>query len=206
MTKAERNIPQLIKIWTLSSSVTLGSAVRVKGIFQEIRARLSPAAKKAVEMDGQDITLIMPAVEKLAFNAASTVIGKVIEDAVNLPIIPREIEDILGIKASERKRWIEDGRLKSAGTRTVRLKGRARKITFHVFEPKFIAELLDHGTIDEWREDDIANAAENRRRAAYKAKLTRELRKKAKTAKPAGNDQLTDLPDWDEFASDGFLR
>jgi hypothetical protein len=54
----------------------------------------------------------------------------------DLPIIPREIEDILTITASERKRWLEDGRLPSAGTRTGRLQGRARKITFHVFAPE----------------------------------------------------------------------
>jgi hypothetical protein len=40
-------------------------------------------------------------------------------DLESLPIIPRELEDILTIKASERHRWLKAGRLPSAGTRTV---------------------------------------------------------------------------------------
>jgi hypothetical protein len=130
-----------------------------------------------------------------------------LDGIADLPVIPREIEDILTITASERKRWLEDGRLPSAGTRTVRLQGRARKITFHVFDPRVVEDLLDRGAVDEWREVDAAAKAENRRRAAYQAKLTRSLKKREKTEQTERTDETaTGLSGWEEFGSDGLLR
>ncbi|WP_425518900.1 hypothetical protein [Rhizobium indicum] len=102
------------------------------------------------------------------------------EDVETLAIIPREIQDILAIKADERHRWLADGRLPSAGTRTVRLNGRARRITFHVSDPELVEDLL--GAVDDWREADAEAKVENRRKAAYSAKLTRSF-KKGKTVK-----------------------
>ncbi|MET3584923.1 hypothetical protein ABID21_001024 [Pseudorhizobium tarimense] len=100
------------------------------------------------------------------------------------------------------------GRLKSAGTRTVKLRGRARQITFHVFDPKLVKDLLDHGTVDEWREHDKEAAAENRRRAAYKAKLTRSLKKGKEKPDTAGETQADAPPlaGWYDFDLDGLLR
>ena len=90
----------------------------------------------------------------------------------------------------------------------MRLAGRAKRITFHVFDPRVVEELLDSGAVDEWREDDIAAAAENRRRAAYKAKLTRSLRKQSKKSAVSGMsvDMSPSLDDWAEFDSEGLLR
>jgi hypothetical protein len=73
-----------------------------------------------------------------------------------------------------------------------------------------VEDLLDRGAVDEWREEDAATKAENRRRAAYQAKLTRSL-KKGKTAKAkavAGSDEAsrTQLEGWEEFGRDGLLR
>lgn len=73
----------------------------------------------------------------------------------------------------------------------MKLRGRARKITFHVFDPRVVEDLLDRGAVEEWREEDAAAASESRRRAAYKAKLTRSL-KKGRTVKAddfAGHDE-----------------
>lgn len=209
MPKSHQNKPLLLKTWELSPAVTLGSAIRMKGILQELRARLSTLVKKSLELDANELTLIMPADEKLAFNATAAIISKAMSEIDQLPVIPREIEDILTIKTSERKRWLEDGRLPSAGTRTVKLRGRAKKITFHVFDPKLVADLLDRDVVDIWREEDVLAAAENRRRAAYKAKLTRSLRNKKndsakKTTDPV--EPMINLSDWEEFARDGFLR
>jgi hypothetical protein len=131
------------------------------------------------------------------------------EDVETLPVIPREIQDILTIKAGERHRWLADGRLPSAGTRTVRLNGRARRITFHVFDPKVVEDLLDRGVVDEWREEDAEAKAENRRKAAYKAKLTRSLKNAAKTKKvnkEKSDDVALQLRGWEEFDVDGLLR
>lgn len=130
-----------------------------------------------------------------------------VTEAAALPVIPREIEDILTIKTSERHRWLADGRLPSAGTRTVRLNGRARQITFHVFDPKVVEDLLDRGIVDEWRVEDAEAKAEKRRRAAYQAKLTRSLKKKvAKRPTTSSDDPASKLGGWEEFDVDGLLR
>jgi hypothetical protein len=209
MPKAAKTDIELLRTWTLSPAATLGSSVRAKGILQEIQARLASASKKSVILEGSDITLAMPANDKAVFNASVAVINKVVEEAEKLPVIPREIQDILTIKTSERHRWLADGRLPSAGTRTVRLNGRARQITFHVFDPKVVEDLLDRGVVDEWREEDAEAKAEKRRQAAYKAKLTRSLKKARKVSKKPQRDPDDPAPNlrgWDDFDLDGLLR
>ena len=210
MRKKDKSDIELIRTWTLPAAVTMGSAVRAKGILQEIQSKLPSSARKSISLEGVDLTLAMPAQDKLAFNAAATIAAKVIEEAGSLPVIPREIEDILTIKTSERHRWLADGRLPSAGTRTVRLNGRARQITFHVFDPRIIEDLLDRGAVDEWRVEDAEAKAEKRRKAAYQAKLTRSLKKKSekrsKTSESGSEDPASKLRGWEEFDIDGLLR
>lgn len=210
MPKREKNGIELIRTWTLPAAVTLGSAVRAKGVLQEIQARLPSSLKKSMTLEGVDLTLTMAAAEKAAFNAAAAVAARVVTDAVSMPVIPREIEDILTIKTSERHRWLADGRLPSAGTRTVRLNGRARQITFHVFDPKVVEDLLDRGAVEEWRVEDAEAKAEKRQRAAYQAKLTRSLKKKAAkrpaTSEDSFKDAASKLSGWEEFDVDGWLR
>lgn len=207
MPKKPNNDIELLKTWILPPDATLGSSVRAKGILLEIRARLPLASKKSIELDVNELTLAMPADEKTEFHAASAIVTRVLADVETLPVIPREIEDILSMKTSERHRWLEDGRLPSAGTRTVKLRGRARKITFHVFDPKIVGDLLDRGAVDEWREEDAAAKAENRRRAAYKAKLTRSLKNASKEKPDRTSDEAARaLRGWEEFDVDGLLR
>jgi hypothetical protein len=209
MPNKEKTEIELLKTWALPTAATLGSSVRAKGILQEIQARLPGPSKKSVILKGTEVTLVMPAREKAAFNAAAAVIARTVAEADTLLVIPREIQDILTIKTSERHRWLADGRLPSAGTRTVRLAGRARKITFHVFDPKVVEDLLDRGAVDEWREEDAEAKAEKRRRAAYQAKLTRSLKKAGKQKKAAREktaDPDAKLAGWDAFDLDGLLR
>ncbi len=210
MPKREKNDIELIRTWTLPAAVTMGSAVRAKGVLQEIQARLPAVSKKSISLEGVDLILAMAASDKTAFNAAAAIATKVVTEAVALPVIPREIEDILTMKTSERHRWLADGRLQSAGTRTVRLNGRARQITFHVFDPRVVEELLDRGAVEEWRVEDAEAKAEKRQRAAYQAKLTRSLKKEAaKRSKNAGDsseDAAPKLGGWEEFDLDGLLR
>ncbi|MGO6689230.1 hypothetical protein [Rhizobium leguminosarum] len=210
MPKHEKNDVELVKTWVLPPAATLGSSIRAKGILLELRARLPVASKKSLDIEQGELTLSMPASVKTEFHAAASVVASALKDIESLPVIPREIQDILSIKTNERHRWLKDGRLPSVGTRTVKLRGRARKITFHVFDPRVVEDLLDRGVVEEWREEDAAAAVENRRRAAYKAKLTRSL-KKGKTVKGdtvAGSDEAprTELAGWEEFGRDGLLR
>ena len=201
--------PELTRTWSLSSAAVLGSAVRAKGILLELRARLPMALRKCLDIDGRVLTLAMSAGAGREFELACAVIEDALAGIESLPVIPREIEDILTIKTSERHRWLGDGRLASAGTRTVKLRGRARQITFHVFDPRVVEDLLDRGTVEEWREQDVLAAAENKRRAANKAKLTRSLKKKSTKSLPKGSengDVSGGLSGWEEFDRDGFLR
>ncbi|WP_337270720.1 hypothetical protein [Oryzifoliimicrobium ureilyticus] len=209
MAKKEKSDVELLKTWRLPPTATLGSAVRAKGILLELRARLPSATKKALDLDAGELTLVLPAQAKALFNATSAAITDALKSLDQIPVIPREIEDILSITTTERHRWLNDGRLASAGIRTVRLRGRAKKITFHVFDPKFVEDLLDRGAVDEWREQDALAKIENRRRAAYQAKLTRSLRKQSATSKPHHDDvekAAKELLDWDQFGSEGLLR
>ncbi|TCU11645.1 hypothetical protein EV131_1377 [Rhizobium laguerreae] len=143
----ETDDPELIREWPLPVVATLGSGIRVKGILQEIRSRLPSPVRKSLDMQAGGLILVMPESSKTAFRATASAISSALDGIAKLPIIPREIEDILTITASERKRWLEDGRLPSAGTRTVRLQGRARKITFHVFDPRIVE---DCSTVAPW--------------------------------------------------------
>jgi hypothetical protein len=79
MAKREKNDIELIRTWTLSAAVTMGSSVRAKGLLQEIQARLPASSKKAISLEGVDLVLAMPANEKPAFNAAVSVVSKAVE-------------------------------------------------------------------------------------------------------------------------------
>lgn len=209
MPKQQKNDIELLRTWTLPPAATLGSSVRAHGILLEMRSRLPISSKKSLVLEAGELMLSMPADDKTQFDAAATIVSSAMKDIENLPVIPREIQDILTIKPGERHRWVADGRLPSAGTRTVRLAGRARQITFHVFDPRVVEDLLDRGLVDQWRDEDVEAAAENRRRAAYKAKLTRSLKnapKSATTANPASDEADVSLAGWEEFGRDGFLR
>ncbi|OEC97157.1 hypothetical protein [Rhizobium sp. YK2] len=201
--------PAFVETWTLSPTVTFGSSVRAKGILLEVRACLPVAVRRSLDVNGMALVLGMAKHSEHEFASTSAAVSKALEGIENLPVIPREIQDILGISAGERHRWLKDGRLPSAGTRTVRLSGRAKQITFHVFDARVVEDLLDRGAVDEWREEDIAARAENRRQAAYRAKLTRSLKKAAKKPKTVGSeidDAASKLLGWDQFEVDGLLR
>ena len=181
--------------------------MRTKGIMLEIRAKLPQALRKSLDIEAGALTLVMPETDKIAFRSASAIVSKSLETIAELAVIPREIEEILAITTTERHRWLSDGRLPSAGTRTVKLRGRARKITFHVFDPRLVEDILDRDLVTVWREDDALAASENRRRAAMKAKLTRSLRASGKPRqKPEREPGDKDLRGWEEFDRDGLLR
>lgn len=47
----------------------------------------------------------MPADDADDFRVASAIVAKALENVESLPVIPREIEDILAISTTERHRW-----------------------------------------------------------------------------------------------------
>lgn len=194
---------QAVAIWHLPYAARLGSSIRSKGIFQHVRLRLPPAARKSLSVKAGELTLRVPAgAEAEAWISAASA---ALEGIELRPILPREIEDILAIKTSERHRWLKDGRLPSVGTKTVKLKGRAKKITFHVFDPRMVEDLLDRDQVVEWREQDAIAAAENRRRAASTRRVSRSVADGPNGSALRESDH-PGLVGWDEFERDGLLR
>jgi hypothetical protein len=188
----------------------MGSAVRAKGILLEMRAHLPFTERKLLHVESGALVLRVPEDDPDDHQATVDAVTLKLAGIDDLPVIPREVEDILSIKQAERHRWLKDGRLQSAGTRTVKLRGRARKITFHVFDPRHIEDVLDRDLPQVWREEDKLTAAENRRRGAQKAALR-------KAGKLAGADSFRRsaerdgggapfLKGWDDFDLDGLLR
>ena len=207
----QRPPTRLVREWPLPPSATLGSAVRAKGILLEIRSRLPLAARKLLDVEAGAIVLRVPEDDHEDHESVAATVTNVLKGADDLPVIPREAEDILTITSGERHRWLKDGRLESAGTRTVKLRGRARKITFHVFDPRHIEDVLDRDMPSTWREQDTIAAAENRRRAGGKAGLTRARKRARQQAKASGRPPAAaaawpELKGWDEFDLDGLLR
>jgi len=201
-------VAKFTKEWALPAAATLGSSVRAKGILLEVRAQLPSDIKKLIHHDAVRLTLRVGEASEDAFRTAAAIVTRTLNDVESLPVIPREVEDILMITATERHRWLKDGRLQSAGTRTVKLRGRARKVTFHVFDPRHIEDVLDRDLVTIWREEDALTATENRRRAAGKAALERAKKRALKAGPVNRNDEesLQDLQGWGEFESDGLLR
>ncbi|RUX51967.1 MAG: hypothetical protein EOS58_13790 [Mesorhizobium sp.] len=201
---------KLIAEWPLSPAATLGSSMRTRGIFLEIRSRLPPALRNLLHIESRVLTLRLPEANEADVDAATAIVSKAMQDIEDLPVIPREIEDILTISSGERHRWLKDGRLESAGTRTVNLRGRARKITFHVFDPRHIEDVPDRDLVTVWREHDAATRAENRRRAAAKAAFKRAQKRGREAPHSArnGRDESSKakLRGWDDFESEGLLR
>jgi hypothetical protein len=195
-----------IATWALPYSATLGSLVRTKWIFQAVRLRLPSAARKALNYKASELTLDLSALPDGA--AVVAAVSRALAGIEARQVLPREIEDILDIRPTERHRWLKDGRLKSAGTKTVKLRGRGT-ITFHVFDPEMVEDLLNRDAVIDWREEDKATAAENRRRAAWKAKQAKLI--KANGGAPVA-EATTDengrpnLIGWEEFERTGLLR
>jgi hypothetical protein len=195
--------------WPLPASATLGSWVRTKRIEREVRARLPMAARKCVVVEAGHVVMQMQESERDQFKEASAKIDQVLERVEALPVLPREAEDILSISSRERQKWLKDGRLKSIGTRTVKMRGRTRKVTFHVFDPREIEDVLDRDLPTLWREEDALAVAENRRRGAGKAARTRSSG--SAQVVPGGTKWAQDEPGnslkgWDAFDKDGLLR
>lgn len=203
--------PNLIAEWPLSPAATLGSSVRTKGIERELRACLSWGVRKFVNAEIGRIMLQMPESEADEFTAASAIVSKTLEGIEALVVLPREAEDILTISARERHRWLKDGRLRSFGTRTVKMRGRSKSVTFHVFDPKHIEDVLDRDLQSLWREEDAQQVAENRRRGAGKAALTRAGKGNGKKVRGSRSNRQDDAPSpelkgWDAFDDEGLLR
>lgn len=210
MTSKKAIASTVVEEWTLPSGATLGSSVRAKGILHEIRSHLPSALRKSLEIRGGLLVLSMPDAAVADVRSLAAAVSKALDGIERRSVIPREIEDILTISTTERHRWLKDGRLKSAGTRTVKLRGRAKKVTFHVFDPHHVEDVLNRDLVAAWREDDAERAAKNRQHAAEARALKRRQTSGNKVIRPADESPEEaarhKLKGWAEFERDGLLR
>jgi len=205
MSPNEKPVTKLVRQWRVPTSATFGSSVRSRGILLEILSRLPKESKKSLGISGGVLTLTM-ADNEGNFNVVVAIVSKVLDDIESLPVIPREIQDILSITVTERHRWLKDGRLQSAGTRTVRLRGRAKEVTFHIYNHRYIETLLDGELVATWREEDAARATEARLWGSKKR--SRGLGNLNSTVKPTKGESPKEasrfkLKGWAEFERDG---
>ncbi len=68
---------------------------------------------------------------------------------------------------------------------SVKLRGRGT-ITFHVFDPQSVQDILNSELVDAWRADDAEKAEERTRRAAWKRKLVRSQQPAGEPASDQG--------------------
>lgn len=209
--KSTKGSAALTAEWPFPTAATLGSSVRARGIEREIKARLAFPDRKHLAVEDGHIRLAFDKGDDKRLEAAAAIVAGVLDRIDALPILPGEVEDILTISARERLKWMKDGRLKSAGTRTVKLRGRAKAVTFHVFEPGHVEDVLDRDLPTLWRVGDTQAAAETRRRAAGKAALTRAGKGVTKEETGAAREERDrsaglELRDWASFDAEGFLR
>lgn len=71
----------------------------------------------------------------------------------------------------------------------------------------WVEDILDRDLVDQWREDDVEQAAERRRLSTAKAKLTRSQKAKEPLTPKAdeGSDERFKLQGWSEFERESGL-
>lgn len=200
--------PLLSAEWAFPLAVALGSSVRIKGIDREVRSKIPFRARLMLDMDTTRFALRVPADEEALFQAASEAVTRTLAGIESLAVLPSEVEEILTILPRERLKWTKDGRLQSAGTRTVKMRGRSKSVTFHVHDPQHILEVLDRDLPTRWREVDAMAVVENRRRGLRQAALTRAGKSPGKPADARAKTEPIEanLEGWQLFEADGFLR
>ena len=77
----------------------------------EVRSRLPKALQRSLTIKVGELTLQMPDDAANKFEAICAIVSEALVGLESRPIIPREIEDILGISSTERRRWLGNGRL-----------------------------------------------------------------------------------------------
>lgn len=102
--------------WSLPASVTLDSAVRVKGVERALRTKLAWTFRKQLIVEGNRVILSLPEGGEKALQHICWQIEAELTDLPHLPVLPSEIEDILSISSRERHKWVADGRLQRAGS------------------------------------------------------------------------------------------
>jgi hypothetical protein len=133
--------------------MTLGSKLREKDLRRRFKARLQRWSPQKITDAGAIITAYWNTADIERARSAIEHVDHMLDTFRKERLIPKIVEEILGISARERRRWIKDGRLPKSGTGHFK-KGKT-VFQFYLHRPEDIAELAAHPEIiDEWRKAD----------------------------------------------------
>jgi hypothetical protein len=139
--------------YELTWPMTLGSQLREKDLRRRFKARLQRWTPQKIIDVGAIITAYWATVDIERAKAAIIHIDHMLDAFRKERLIPKVVEEVLGISASERRRWVKDGRLPKSGTGQFK-KGKTA-FQFYLHRPDEIAKLAANPkTVAEWREAD----------------------------------------------------
>jgi hypothetical protein len=139
--------------YKLTPSMTLGSKAREKDLRRRLKARLHKWSPQKIINAGEVVTAYWQTSDIERAKSAILYVDQMLDAFRKERIIPKIVEEVLGIGASERRRWIKDGRLPTSGTGQFK-KGKT-VFQFYLHRADDIARLIAHPEIiAEWRAAD----------------------------------------------------
>jgi hypothetical protein len=148
-----------------SLELTLGSAQRSRDILNRVTAKLKGAHPLTHRSDDEEIITQFDIHETRKLETVIAKIDLMLDRCANEPLMPRMVEEILGITSAERRRWTKDGRLPKSGMASFRRGPQSFYLSTH--PPKKIGQLANNSDlIAQWRKEDAAPLSEHQRASA----------------------------------------
>lgn len=148
-----QNRETVVISYELSWPMTIGSKSREKELRRRFKARLKRWSPQKITDAGAIITAYWDTADIEQARSAIEHVDHMLGAFRKERLIPKIVEEILGISARERRRWIKDGRLSTSGTGHFK-KGKT-VFQFYLHRPEDIAKLgANPKIIAEWREAD----------------------------------------------------
>jgi hypothetical protein len=139
--------------YELSWPMTLGSQLRERDLRRRFKARLQRWFPQEIVDAGAVITASWATADIDRAKSAITHVDHMLDAFRKERLIPKIVEEVLGISARERRRWIKDGRLSKSGTGHFK-KGKT-VFQFYLHRPEEIAKLAaDPQIVAGWRAAD----------------------------------------------------
>lgn len=149
----ERHDNKISISYKLTPSMTLGSKAREKDLRRRLKSRLHRWSPQKTIDTGEVVTAYWPTADFERAKSAILYVDQMLDAFRKERIIPKIVEEVLGIGPSERRRWIKDGRLPTSGTGQFK-KGKT-VFQFYLHRADDIARLIAHPEIiAEWRKAD----------------------------------------------------
>jgi hypothetical protein len=153
----ERDTKTILISYKLSQAMTFGSKIREKDLRRRIKARLERWSPQKIMDAGEVVSAYWQTADIERVKSAISHVDQMLDAFRKERVIPKIVEEVLGISARERRRWIKDGRLATSGTGQFK-KGKT-VFQFYLHRADDIARLVAHPEIiAEWRATDAEAA------------------------------------------------